>query len=37
VVYGRDLPSLRTYLSGGARLLAVNNQLRDWDEFIMEV
>jgi hypothetical protein len=37
VVYGRDLPSLRTYLSGGARLLAVNNQLRDRDEFIMEV
>lgn len=37
VVYGRDPPSVRAYVPGEARLLAVNRQLLDRDEFLLEV
>jgi hypothetical protein len=37
VIYGRDLPQLHAYTVGEAKLLAVDAQLREWDEFLMEV
>jgi hypothetical protein len=37
LVYGRPLPSIRTYAPGDARLPAVDRALRDRDEFLAEV
>jgi hypothetical protein len=36
VVYGRDPPPLLPYRPGKARVAAVDDQLRDWDEFLAE-
>jgi hypothetical protein len=37
MVYGRDPPSIRTYIEGEARLLAVHQQLSARDEFLVEI
>lgn len=37
VVYGRDPPSLHAYIPGESRLPAVDQQLLDQDEFLLEV
>jgi hypothetical protein len=37
VVYGRDLPLLRAYIDNDIRLPALQQQLHNRDEFIMEV
>jgi hypothetical protein len=37
VVYGHDPPQLCTYTAGEAKLPAMDSQLRDSDEFLMEV
>ncbi|WVZ96354.1 hypothetical protein U9M48_042006 [Paspalum notatum var. saurae] len=37
VVYGRDPPTLQQYNGSSARLPAVDQQLRDRDEFLMEI
>ncbi|WVZ89954.1 hypothetical protein U9M48_036299 [Paspalum notatum var. saurae] len=37
VVYGRDPPTLQQYNGSSARLLPVDQQLRDRDEFLMEI
>jgi hypothetical protein len=37
VVYGRDLPSLCSYKPCDARLPAVDTQMLEHDEFLMEI
>ncbi|WVZ93414.1 hypothetical protein U9M48_039394 [Paspalum notatum var. saurae] len=37
VVYGRDPPSLRAYDGSSAKLPAVDQQLKEWDEFLVEI
>jgi hypothetical protein len=37
VVYGRDPPSVHSYVPGDAKLPAVHHQLLERDEFLVEI